>query len=308
MGKLVSTKNLSHEEWLRYRKKGIGGSDLGAIAGVNVYRSAMQVYQDKISDVTEQIDNEAMRLGRDMEEYVAQRFTEATGKKVRRSNYMYYDDEYPFMIADVDRFVVGENAGLEIKTASPFSAAQFADDNIPLSYQLQCFHYMRVCGFDAMYLAVLIYGKEFKYYRIERDEEIISNIIQIEQRFWEENVLKRILPDPDGSKLADSVIAEYFNESTGETIDLEGFDEKLSRREEVIKLLDKLETEKKVIEQELKMYLGDAELARNNKYQVSWKSYMTSRLDTKSLQENEPQIYQKYLRTTSSRRFTVKAA
>lgn len=308
MGKLVSTKNLSHEDWLRYRKQGIGGSDLGAIAGVSPYRSAMLVYQDKISDVTEQIDNEAMRLGRDMEEYVAQRFVEATGKKVRRSNYMYYDDEYPFMIADVDRFVVSENAGLEIKTASPFSAAQFADDNIPLYYQLQCFHYMRVCGFDAMYLAVLIYGREFKYYRIERDEEIISSIIQIEKRFWEENVLKRVLPDPDGSKLADSVIADYFRESTGEAIDLEGFDEKLSRREEVINLLDKLETEKKLIEQELKMYLGDAEIARNSKYLVSWKPYMTSRLDTKSLQEHEPQIYQKYLRTTSSRRFSVKAA
>lgn len=308
MGKLVSTKNLSHEKWLRFRKSGIGGSDAGAIVGINPYRTAIQVYQDKVSDIIVEYDNEAMRLGRDLEEYVAKRFEEATGKKVRRTNYMYYDDEYPFMIADLDRMIVGENAALEIKTASPYLESQWKEENIPLSYQIQCYHYMRVCQLDAVYIAVLIYGREFKYFKLERDEEIINNLVQIEQRFWEENVLKRVLPDPDGSKLADSVIADYFSESTGEAIDLEGFDEKLSRREEVINLLDKLETEKKLIEQELKMYLGDAEIARNSKYQVSWKPYMTSRLDTKSLQEHEPQIYQKYLRTTSSRRFSVKAA
>lgn len=308
MGKLVSTKNLSHEEWLYYRKTGIGGSDAGAIAGVNPYRTAMQVYQDKISDEIEEYDNEAMRLGRDLEEYVAKRFEEATGMNVRRTNYMYFDDENPFMIADMDRMVVGENAALEIKTASPYSEKQWAEDKIPLSYQIQCFHYMKVCKLDAVYVAVLIYGREFKYYKLERDEEIIKNLVQIEKKFWENHVLKRVPPDPDGSKLADSVIAEYYKESTDEAIALEGFDEKLSRREEVIQLMDKLESEKKKIEQELKMYLGNAEVAKNNKYQVSWKSYMTSRLDTKSLQEQEPQIYRKFLRTTSSRRFTVKVA
>ncbi len=308
MGKLVCTKNLSHEEWLRYHKLGIGGSDVGAIAGVNAYRTAIQVYQDKVSDEVEKYDNEAMRLGRDMEEYVAQRFSEATGKKVRRSNYMYYDDEYPFMIADVDRMIVGENAALEVKTASPYSASHWQEDKIPLSYQIQCYHYMRVCQLDAVYVAVLIYGREFKYYKLERDDEIINNLIQIEANFWKNHVEKKVLPNPDGSKLADSVIAEYFKDSEDKTIALEGFDEKLSRREEVIKLLDKLETEKKLIEQELKMYLGDAEIAKSNIYQVNWKPFVSSRLDTKALQENEPQIYQRYLRTTSSRRFTVKAA
>lgn len=81
MKRLVSTLNLSKEEWLRYRKCGITGTDAGAILGLNPYRSAFQVYHDKISDTVENIDNEAMRQGRDLEEYVAQRFTEATGLK-----------------------------------------------------------------------------------------------------------------------------------------------------------------------------------------------------------------------------------
>lgn len=89
MKKLVSTLQLSREEWLRYRKQGIGGSDAGAVCGLNPYRTAAHVYLDKITEDVEEIDNESMRQGRDLEEYVARRFMEETGLKVRRSNYMY---------------------------------------------------------------------------------------------------------------------------------------------------------------------------------------------------------------------------
>ena len=84
MKRLISTLNLSKEDWLRYRKCGITGTDAGAILGVNPYRSAFQFYCDKNSETIESIDNEAMRQERDLEDYVAQRFTETTGLKVRR--------------------------------------------------------------------------------------------------------------------------------------------------------------------------------------------------------------------------------
>ena len=156
MKKLVSTLNLSHEEWLRYRKLGIGGSDAGAVCGLNPYRTAMQVYFDKTSDAVENTDNEAMRQGRDLESYVAQRFMESTRKKVRRSNAIFRHENYPFLLANVDRMVSGENAGLECKTASPYVADQWKDGQIPLHYQIQCYHYMNVCNADAWYIAVLI--------------------------------------------------------------------------------------------------------------------------------------------------------
>ena len=116
MKRLVSTLNLPKEDWLRYRKCGIAGTDAGAILGLNPYRSAFQVYHDKISDTIENIDNEAMRQGRDLEDYVAQRFTEATGLKVRRANAIYQSDEHPLLLADFDRLIVGQKAGLECKT------------------------------------------------------------------------------------------------------------------------------------------------------------------------------------------------
>ena len=84
----IPIKGLSREEWLRLRKNGIGGSDAGAICGLNPYASAMKVFQDKTTEEVEDVDNESMRQGRDLEAYVAQRFMEETGLKVRRSNMM----------------------------------------------------------------------------------------------------------------------------------------------------------------------------------------------------------------------------
>ena len=89
MKKLVSTLNLSRDEWLKYRKQGIGGSDAGAICGLNPYTTAMHVYYDKTSETVSDTDSEAMRQGRDLEDYVARRFMEASGKKVRRANAIY---------------------------------------------------------------------------------------------------------------------------------------------------------------------------------------------------------------------------
>ena len=309
MKKLVSTLGLPKEEWLKYRKQGIGGSDAGAVCGLNPYRTAMEVYYDKTSEDIADFDNEAMRQGRELEDYVATRFAEETGMKVRRANAMFYDEERPYMLADVDRMIVGENAGLECKTASPYVADQWADGNIPLSYQIQCHHYMSVCNTDAWYIAVLIYGREFKYCRIERDEKLLSDLISIEQDFWENHVLKGELPEPDGSKTADAVILERFkNSDAATTITLAGIDTKLSRRAELIEVIERMDREKKKIEQELKLYLGESEIAANEKYRVTWKSIESKRVDDKRLKEERPEVYQEYLKPSVSRRLMIKAA
>lgn len=308
MKRLVSTLHLEKSEWLAYRKRGIGGSDAGAVCGLNPYRTAIQVYYDKTTTEIQQTDNEAMRQGRDLEDYVARRFMEATGKKVRRANAMYYHEDHPFMLADVDRMIVGESAGLECKTASPYMEDKWKDGNVPVHYLIQCHHYMAVCGADAWYIAALILGRGFAYYRIERDEELISSLIQIETDFWKEHVLKKVLPAPDGSETADKAIAEYFRQSSAVSIPLNGFDKKLERRQELLEVMKRMETEKRKIDQELKLYLGEAEMAENEHFRVSWKSVESSRLDEKRLKEEEPEVYEKYKKAVTSRRFTVKAA
>ena len=208
MRRLVSTIDLPKTDWLKYRKKGITGTDAGAICGLNPYSSAFQIYQDKITDEIEEFDNESMRQGRDLEEYVARRFSEETGLKVRRANAIFQNEENPFMLADFDRLIVGQKAGLECKTVSPYSSDKWNDGNIPLHYQMQVQHYLAVSGFDCWYIAAVIFGREFLIRKIERDEELINYLIDIERGFWYNNVLAGIMPEPDGSDNCSEMIAK----------------------------------------------------------------------------------------------------
>ena len=309
MYKKIPLKGLDNEEWLELRKSGIGGSDAGAICGLNPYSSPMKVFLDKTAETIIDKNSEAIRIGHDLEQYVADRFMEATGLKVRRSNYMYRNVQYPFMIANVDRFVVGEDAGLECKTASAYNADKWENGDIPLHYAIQCYHYMAVTGKRTWYIAVVILGKKFTYRKLTWDGDFIQQLIAAEEYFWKHHVKKNILPSPDGSKSCDMVLEKYFH-ATGKTdaVKLVGFDEKLKRRDEIIASVEKLQTEQKKIEQEVKLFMQEHELAIGGNYKVSWSNVDTTRLDTKRIKQEAPELYQKYASVSSSRRFTVRAA
>ncbi|MBD5504050.1 MAG: endonuclease [Lachnospiraceae bacterium] len=305
----ISLAGVDNSGWLRLRKSGIGGSDVGAICGVNPYSSAMKVFQDKTSEAVEEQENEAIRIGHDLEDYVAQRFMEATGLKVRKSNFMYRSVEHPFMIADVDRLVVGEDAGLECKTASAYNADKWDDGNIPLHYIMQCYHYMAVTGKRTWYIAAVILGREFTYRRLEWDDELISRLTAIEDDFWNSHVVPGIIPPPDGSRACDEVIKQYFHTARKESaIELVGFDEKLRRREEILGFISELQEEQKQIEQEVKLFMQDNEFASSERFRVSWKNIDSTKLDTKRIREERPELYADYGRVSYSRRFEVKAA
>lgn len=305
----ISLSGVDNIDWLRLRKSGIGGSDAGAICGMNPYSSAMKVFKDKTSEEVEEQDNEAIRIGHDLEDYVAQRFMEATGLKVRKSNFMYRSVEHPFMIADVDRLVVGEDAGLECKTASAYNADKWADGNIPLHYLMQCYHYMAVTGKRAWYIAAVILGREFTYRKLEWDDELISRLITIEDDFWNNHVVKNVIPSPDGSKVCDEVIEQYFHTAKkASTIELVGFDEKLSRREEILGFIAELQEEQKQIEQEVKLFMQDNERANSERYRVTWSNVNSMKLDTTRIKSEKPEIYADYAKASSYRKFTVKAA
>ena len=165
MYKKIPIAGLSKAEWKILRQGGIGGSDVGAVCGVNSYVSPLDVYISKTEELQEEEEEkEAVRVGHDLEEYVAKRFMEATGLKVRRSNYMFQSVEHPFMLADVDRLIVGEDAGLECKTVNAYGECNWKDGKIPLSYLLQCYHYMAVTGKRMWYIAALIMGRDFVFY------------------------------------------------------------------------------------------------------------------------------------------------
>lgn len=306
MKKIVSTLNLSREEWLKSRKKGICGTDAGAITGFNPYVSAFSVYRDKTSDEISEFDNEAMRQGRDMEDYVARRFMEETGKQVRRANAIYKNEKHPIMLADFDRLIVGEKAGLECKTVSPYSADKWSDGKIPMHYQMQVQHYLAVSGYECWYIAALIFGRDFIIRKIERDEELINNLTVIEENWWEKHIVENTIPEPDGSTAYTKLLNEYYHSDLDKTVKLYGMDKTLERRGEIDSLIKKLNTEKEAIDQRIKINLEDASYGETEKYKVSWIDTVQNRIDSKKLKAENPDIYNGYLNEVHSKRFTVK--
>lgn len=306
MKKIVSTLNLNREEWLKYRKKGICGTDAGAITGFNPYVSAFSVYSDKTSDEISEFDNEAMRQGRDMEDYVARRFMEETGKQVRRANAIYKNEKHPIMLADFDRLIVGEKAGLECKTVSPYSADKWSDGKIPMHYQMQVQHYLAVSGYECWYIAALIFGRDFIIRKIERDEELIDNLTVIEENWWEKHIVENTIPEPDGSTAYTKLLNEYYHNDRDKTVKLYGMDKTLERRGEIDSLIRKLNTEKEAIDQRIKINLEDASYGETEKYKVSWIDTVQNRIDSKKLKAENPDIYNGYLNEVHSKRFTVK--
>lgn len=309
MRRLVSTTGLAKEEWLKYRKQGITGTDAGAITGMNPYVSAFQIYQDKTTEEITDFDNESMRQGRDLEDYVAQRFMEETGLKVRKANAIYQNEEHPVMLADFDRFIIGQKAGLECKTVSPYSSDKWKDGNIPLHYQMQVQHYLAVSGYDCWYVAALIFGREFIIRKIERDEELIQYLVAIEERFWNEHVLKSVMPEPDGTDSCSEQIAKlYFKSDFEKSVQLQGFNSLLNRREELVQMIGKMEKEKDTIDQKIKLEMQDAAYATTEDYRIAWTTNESRRLDSKRFKEEHPKLYDSYCKTINSRRFTVNHA
>ena len=311
MKKLVNTKDLSYTEWLTWRQKGIGGSDAGAVVGLNPYKSPIDVYVEKTSEeVQAKEPNEAMRLGTDLEEYVAKRWEEATGKKVRRNNFMMAHDDYPWMVANVDREVIGENAILECKTASPYSADKWKDGETPQHYVIQCLHYMAVTGAEKCYLACLIFSKGLEYRVIERDEDTINALIDIEKEFWNEYVLKNQLPPPDGSDAADECIRALYPESEASTyasLD-ETYISRCKRLDQITELKKELEDEEKMLKQEIQLEMKEAETAFVGNYKVTWKTTKPREtFDTKKFKAEHPELVSNYIKIGKpSRRFVIK--
>ena len=306
----VSTgvKYLSPEWETERHKLGIGGSEAAAIAGLNPYSSAFTVYWDKVGKGEPMEVSEGMRQGTDLEEYVAKRFCEATGKKVRKCEYMLQSAEHPFMIADVDRFVVGENAILECKTSRNALNYSYEDaNNIPAYQLVQCLHYMSVVGAEKAYLATLVFGKDFNIVEINASDykDDIVSLVQIEKRFWEENVLKEIPPQPDGSERSTEIISEQFPSANEELppVDLMGYSPQLHRLSELKKQIAELTNERTGIENTLKTALGEAPVGEYGDFRITWKNRESTRLDSKALKADMPDVYAKYAKTSSARTF-----
>ena len=306
---LVSTGNLPYEDWLEYRKAGIGGSDASVVCGVSRYKSPVELWMEKTGQLPSQEAGEAAYWGNLLESLVREEFTKRTGISVTKPSALYQSEEHPFMLANVDGLCEDPVHGpciFEAKTASAYKAGEW-EDSIADEYMIQIQHYMAVTGYQGAYIAVLIGGNTFRWRFVERDEELIAMLISLEEDFWR-HVQDGTPPALDGSNASARFLAERFPNSVPQSeIALPGKAQKLlSQYDEACRQLEDSTARKQEAENLLKEMLGDHEIGTAGNRVVTWKSVTQERLDTKTLKAEHPTLFKKYANQTSYRRFAIK--
>ena len=303
---IISTKEMSHEEWLESRRIGIGGSDVAAILGLNNYKTPLQVWEEKTNPQAKEVEvNAKMRAGIMLEHVVAQWFSEDTGLKVQKDNKIRVHKDIPFFIANVDRIIVSENGSgpgvLEVKTTSGYIAKNWEAGEVPLHYYAQLQHYLNVTGYKYGYIAVLIDGWDFKSFRYDRDEEFIKIMDEKLIEFWMK-VETKIKPEPE----SDEDIKLLFPKSY-EGLTVDATDETYKHYQiltQVKQEIKKLESQEEALTQSLKLVMKDAEsLYYNGQKIVTWKSTKDRvGFDKDSFKKDNPDLFLKYYTTTPGTR------
>ncbi|WP_319749885.1 lambda-exonuclease family protein [Pseudomonas aeruginosa] len=316
--RLVSTKDLSRDEWLSVRKHGIGSSDAAAAVGLNPYKSQLELWLEKTGrdaglPKSDPNDEESPTYwGNILEPIVATHYTQRTGNRVRRINAVlqHPDPKLDWMLANIDREVIGASDVqiLECKTAG-INGARLWKDGVPVYVQLQVMHQLAVTGKQAADVAVLLGGQHLEIHRIERDDELIARLIELERDFW--SYVQRDTPPPaDGSDSAEQALRCLYPQDSGHTLDftqnplLSGAFDELQSVRASLELQGKREAE---LKQQLQQAMGEASRAQFANGSVSWRKAKDSVvLDVPLLLKEKPHLLARYPSTkTGSRRFLI---
>lgn len=310
---------MNTEQFDRERRSGLGGSDLGAILGLNAHRTGFTVWQEKTGRAEPFAGNLQTRFGTYAEEFVAREYSERTGRQVQRYNAMLRHRKAP-LIGHVDRLVVPVGAkrashrheirtslGLEAKTAHALAAARSDEwgedgtDQVPQSYLVQCAAYMALTECQHWDLACLFGNSDFRVYHLARDLELEGMLLEEATRWWQDHVIADVPPDPSSEAEARQWWAAHV---PGKVIDLDDDTAALLRAYAALKEREKtVETEMKAVRDRLIPALADADAvayagvtiatyrANKDSVKIDWKAAFSE-----ATQDVEPSVIEECLK------------
>ncbi len=292
------------------RATGIGGSDAAAVCGLNPYKSAVDVWLEKIGRASPVEETERMHWGNVLEDVVAQEYARRTGRSVRRRNMAFRHKKHPHMVGNIDRSVDGERRVLECKTADKWTQHLWGEpgsDEVPEYYLVQVAHYLAVMDYDVADLAVLIGGNDFRIYTIERDRDLEAGLIEREAEFWHGHVVPVIAPPPSRTDDLRTLYPRDSRPAIEATPEVAAAVEQLRSLKAALK---QGEAELEELELQIKVFMGDAAellLGDGGRKLATWKCAKESRrLDAKALEAELPDVVAPYYITTpGSRRFLL---
>ena len=313
--RLVDTRTLDRQQWLSVRQGGIGSSDAAAAVGLCPYKSQLELWMEKTGrtpaeDAPPGMDDPRY-WGTLLEPYVAVAYSQQTDRKVRKVNAVLQHPSFPYMLANLDREVVGcpDVQILECKTAGEWGSKLWRD-GVPEYVQLQVQHQLAVTNQQAADVAVLLCGQRLEIHRIERDEEVIARLMVLEARFWQ-YVTTDTEPPADGSESAGKALRQLYP-GGGNTLDFCENRELSDTFADLVALKDELEVRGRHAEQlkqTLQQAMGDAARAVFATGEVSFRRAQDgTSLDTKRLAQDHPDLVARYSVTkTGARRFLISA-
>ena len=320
----ISTAGMEYEEWLKNRSGGIGGSDAGAVMGMNSFASPLTVYLQKKGLVPARETSRAAQRGKILEPVIRQRIVdEFPALHIESVPFMFTHAVYPFMLANIDGVVSAPDAvnisgqdilglgGHEIKSAK--TAYGWGDNEIPDSYYCQIQHYMAVLGLPWFMVSVYILdGDEIRHYIIRRNAEFIDKLIAAEKDFWENYVVPGAMPAAIGIENEDDMITGMFAGSQG-TIRLGNKEKDLcAEYVNINRDIKELENRKHAIASMVKQSI--VETAKENitekkacavagPYSISWSFFNRTSVDTDALKKAG--LYEQYSKTSETDRFAI---
>lgn len=314
--KLVKTTELSRADWLEVRRTGIGGSDAAAAVGLNPYKSQLELWLEKTgrdAELAKPDPNdmaEPVYWGTLLEPIVAAAYTQQTGRRVRKVNAVLRHPTVTFMLANLDREVVGvpDVQILECKTAGEYGARHW-QDGVPEYVQLQVQHQLAVTGKQAADVAVLLCGQKLAVHRLERDDVLIGQLIALETQFW--RYVETDTPPPgDGSESADRALRCLYPYDKGGTVDFSDDRQLSGAFADLVAVRDQIESlgvAAAKLKQTLQYAMGDASRALFETGEVTFKrSKDSTGTDLERLLADHPNLAQQYtLPKAGSRRFLI---
>jgi predicted phage-related endonuclease len=304
------------------RAKGIGGSDASVIAGCSRFKSPYELAYEKWGQLPSPEINEDLRFfGHLLEEPLAVTYAKRTGLKVRRRATRHHPD-LPWMLGNIDREILGDPRGPGILEITTTAVDEDDIESVLDAKRVQIQHYFGVYpkhrwGSIVYLLYRKGYLKGFRSEEVTRDDEFIEALIVLEQHFYEEVMVKRVPPSPDGTASCKDALRRLFPQDTGTVLTLdspevvESFHELLSVRE-AVKAAD---ARKMALENTFKAHMGEAsELRLPGTGTLTWKTASPSPkeiVDVETLKRDYPDIAQKVIRTelrSTGRRFLMHPA
>ena len=289
---------MNREKFLVDRKKGIGGSDVASILGVSPFRTALEVYHDKTSpELYLDEPTEDMQRGVRVEKYILQEYAERNEVQLNTNIPTIVDQECPFMRANIDAKVVGQNVVIEAKsTKAPISSWE---SGIPEYYKAQVAYYAMLTDAEYVEVPVLFSGWKYACFTYWRDVEYEASIKEAVINFWHNHIVKNIPPKPTSPE---ELMAAYpkLEEKTIEADN--NIREKVYLLQEAQAQRKKLEDQEKQLKSQIQGFMGDAGLLDAGFCKLALKEIKATRFNANAFKEKYTELYQQYLNASSYRK------